>query len=147
MFRLILVILIIVSSVMVYQNVKKPNLGVENGLFKPLGKRPNSVSSQAAIKSKKVAVISFEGEVAEQMDRIEDIVVSMPGAKIHQKQGSYLYAIFTSSLMRYKDDVEIFLDDSKKEVHFRSASRVGYSDMGVNRKRYNAFALSYQEAN
>jgi len=129
---------------MVYQNVEKPSLGVENGLFKPLGKRPNSVSSQAAIKSKKVAAISYQGDLKEQMDRIEGIVASMPGAKIHQKEDAYLYAIFTSSLMRYKDDVEIFLDDNKSELHFRSASRVGYSDMGVNRKRYNAFVQSYQ---
>jgi uncharacterized protein (DUF1499 family) len=37
--------------------------------------------------------------------------------------------------MRFVDDVEFLFDDTNKKIHVRSASRVGYSDMGVNRKR------------
>ena len=66
----------------------------------------------------------------------------MPGAVIEQQESDYLYAVFTSPLMRFKDDVEVYIDESSNLVHFRSASRVGYSDLGVNRKRYEAFALA-----
>jgi len=140
----VLLILISTGSVMTYQNVSNPKLGVENGHFKPLSGKPNGVSSQAENASKKVAVIPYKGDMAKQMQSVEKVVAAMPGAKIEQIEGPYLYAVFTSSLMRFKDDVEVYLDDAKKEINFRSASRVGYSDMGVNRKRYNAFAMKLE---
>jgi len=34
--------------------------------------------------------------------------------------------------------VEFLLDDGSKTIHVRSASRVGYSDLGVNRRRVEA---------
>jgi uncharacterized protein (DUF1499 family) len=45
--------------------------------------------------------------------------------------------------MKYNDDVEFWLDSDAKQVHFRSASRAGYSDMGLNRTRYEAIAELY----
>ena len=42
---------------------------------------------------------------------------------------------FTSSLMKYVDDVEIYFTGADGLAHVRSASRLGYSDMGANRKR------------
>ena len=48
---------------------------------------------------------------------------------------SYLHYEFTSLLLRFVDDVEFLFDDETKTVHFRSASRTGYGDFGVNRKR------------
>ena len=73
------------------------------------------------------------------MSQIKQVIEGMPGAKIKQQSPEYLYAVFTSKLMRFKDDVEVYLDHENKLIHFRSASRVGYSDLGVNRKRYKAF--------
>ena len=54
------------------------------------------------------------------------------------EEGSYIHAVFTSKIMRFKDDVEFQIqkDDSNGTVvDIRSASRVGYSDLGVNRAR------------
>jgi uncharacterized protein (DUF1499 family) len=45
------------------------------------------------------------------------------------------HAEFTSALFRFVDDVEFLLDDSTRTIHLRSASRIGNSDLGVNRKR------------
>jgi uncharacterized protein (DUF1499 family) len=47
----------------------------------------------------------------------------------------YLHYEATSLLLRFVDDVEFLLDDQAKIIHFRSASRTGYGDLGVNRKR------------
>ena len=52
-----------------------------------------------------------------------------------QEDATYLRYEFTSLLLRFVDDVEFLFDDSTKTVHFRSASRTGYSDLGVNRRR------------
>ena len=77
------------------------------------------------------------------MNKVVSVVSNMPGAQIKQQTDVYLYAVFTTKIMRFKDDVEIFLDDDAKLLHYRSASRLGYSDLGVNRKRYNSFASAF----
>lgn len=56
-------------------------------------------------------------------------------AKIIKRNEGYLYAEFTSKLMKFVDDVEFSFDSTDKEIHFRSASRLGHSDLGVNEKR------------
>lgn len=63
----------------------------------------------------------------------------MPRTRIVEESENYLRVEFTTAIMRYVDDVEFLIDDSAGVVHFRSASRVGYSDMGANRKRMTAF--------
>ena len=60
----------------------------------------------------------------------------MPNAAIISQEDNYLHATFTSKLFRFVDDVELLLDGDK--VHVRSVSRVGYSDLGANRKRVEA---------
>ena len=50
-------------------------------------------------------------------------------------ESTYILAEFTSALFRFMDDVKFFCDDATKTIHFRSASRVGYSDLGINRNR------------
>ena len=69
------------------------------------------------------------------MLRLEKLVGGMPGAKVVKTDANYLHAEFTSRLMRFVDDVEFLLDDANNLIHFRSASRIGHSDMGANRKR------------
>ena len=43
--------------------------------------------------------------------------------------------VFISRLMRFRDDVEFLLDREARVFHVRSASRVGYSDLGANAAR------------
>jgi uncharacterized protein (DUF1499 family) len=62
----------------------------------------------------------------------------MDGANIVEQSSDYLYAEFTSSLMGYVDDVEFLYDAASNTTQVRSASRVGYSDMGANRSRIEA---------
>jgi len=132
---------------MIFQNFKAPVLGVDNGQLKVLSSRPNGVSTQAQSESKKVETISYNGELDAEMNKVEKVISAMPGAAIKTKKRDYLYAVFTTPLMRYRDDVEVYLNEDRKELHFRSASRVGYSDLGVNRKRYDAFAEQFSKVN
>ena len=52
-----------------------------------------------------------------------------------QEESHYLRGVFVTSIMRFPDDVEFFYDEGKGELHFRSESRYGYSDLGANRDR------------
>jgi len=57
------------------------------------------------------------------------------GGTIQIESDNYLAATFTSAIFKFVDDLEIRIDSTQKVIHIRSASRVGYSDMGVNKKR------------
>ena len=63
---------------------------------------------------------------------------SLPRTQIITETDSYLYAEFTSKLMGFVDDVEFSLDPAAKVIQVRSASRLGESDLGVNRDRVQA---------
>lgn len=63
------------------------------------------------------------------------VIESMERTTIIEQTDNYLYAEFKSKLMGYVDDVEFYLDPNENVIHVRSASRLGKSDLGVNRKR------------
>ena len=63
------------------------------------------------------------------------IIAEMPRTLILEETGDYLRVQFTTQILRFKDDVEFHLVTAGGIVHIRSASRVGYSDFGANRKR------------
>ena len=65
-------------------------------------------------------------------------IESMERTKIIEETDNYLYAEFKSKIMGYVDDVEFYLDPNENVLHVRSASRLGKSDLGVNRKRIEA---------
>jgi len=115
-----------------------PELGVNNGQLKPCPKTPNCVSSQASDKRHFVAPIQFSGTQKDARARLLQILRSEKRAKILTVQENYIRAEFTSAVFRFVDDVEFSFPAAEGEasvIHIRSASRVGYSDLGVNRKR------------
>jgi uncharacterized protein (DUF1499 family) len=120
-----------------------PNdLGVREGRLKPPSERPNSVSSQAALHPNhprldyaRIEPLPISGSAEATLDRIAQIVGSKPGGRVVKREPGYLQAVFETKLMRYQDDVEFWADAAAGVVQVRSASRVGYSDRGVNRSR------------
>ncbi len=110
------------------------NLGVTVGKLTPCPSSPNCVCSQAEDASKKMAPISFEGNSASAMERLKRAVTSIPRTEIVIATEDYLHVESTSRIFRFVDDVEFYIDSENHLIHFRSASRVGYSDLGVNRK-------------
>jgi uncharacterized protein (DUF1499 family) len=138
--RKILILALVGVSGMYFLNfsAKRPaNLGVKNGRFAPLAEMPNGVSTQSSKPDQQMDPIPFTGSNSKEMQRIVAAVTSMPGSKIVEQDSHYLRAEFTSRIFRFVDDVEFFIDDKEKVIQFRSASRIGYSDMGVNRRRMN----------
>jgi uncharacterized protein (DUF1499 family) len=115
------------------KNSKK--LGIINGKFYPCPKTPNCVSTQSADDMHKIQPIAYTTLREEVMEKIIKIVQSMKRTSIITKKDNYIHATFKSRIFRFVDDVEFYFDDKEKIVHFKSASRVGHSDLGVNRKR------------
>jgi len=96
---------------------------------------PNCVSSQSGDPRHAVAPIRYEGTAEKARELLIKVVLGMKRSRIVISETLYLHAEFASAFFRFVDDVEFLLDDGKKLIHVRSASRVGYSDFGINRKR------------
>jgi len=114
------------------------NLGVSNGRFAPCRKTPNCVSTHADKSDKEhyIQPLKYETSQKEAYAKIIKAVQSIGGkTKIIISENVYIRVENMSPSMGYIDDLEIYFDDEAGDIHFRSASRLGYSDMGMNRKR------------
>ncbi|MCB1143416.1 MAG: DUF1499 domain-containing protein [Leptospiraceae bacterium] len=119
---------------------KRPEkYGVKNNQLLPCPPSPNCVNSQSDKEdSHYIEAEPYVLSLPEEISLLRKTIQSMPRTKEIEVSDNYLYYEFTSPIMRYVDDVELYLDDSSKLIHFRSASRLGTSDLGVNRKRIEA---------
>jgi len=79
--------------------------------------------------------IRFEGSVEDARQRLLNIVQAFPRVTVVENSGNYLKLEVRSAIFSFVDDVEFEFDDVPKLIHFRSASRLGYYDFGVNRRR------------
>lgn len=101
----------------------------------PCPASPNCVSTQATDERHAIVPFRYRKSRAEAKAALKTTIASLPRTKLVEEVESYLHYEFTSLLLRFVDDVEFLFDDDTKTIHFRSASRTGYSDLGVNRQR------------
>lgn len=141
---LLLAITIIAATLLVMQNLKPPNnLGITNGKLSPLPSTPNAVSSQTEDKERYVEPLVFKTDSKTTRTALKAMLSSFKNVNIVTESDYYIHAVSISGKMRYRDDLEFFIDTNQNVVHFRSGSRVGYSDMGLNRERYNQIKQIY----
>ncbi len=119
------------------------NAGLVDGILQPCPSSPNCVSSQAKDQSHRIDPLPYIGTRDASMDRMAHVLTNMPRTRIITRNDVYIHAVAVSKLFRFRDDVEVLADDSEKVLHIRSASRVGYSDLGVNRRRVEAIQKAY----
>ena len=125
---------------------KPEHLGVVNGRLADCPTSPNCVCSQASDPDHQIEPFRFEGSSAEALTRLQSIVAAMSGARLVTADERYLHAEFTSRLFRFVDDVEFSIDPGTQTIQVRSASRVGRSDLGVNRQRLEEIRRRFDEA-
>jgi uncharacterized protein (DUF1499 family) len=121
-------------------------LGVKEGRLAPCPDSPNCVSSQSADAKHGIDPIAYTTSVEEARNRLEKIVRAMPRTKAVRLEEDYICLECSSRLFRFVDDVEFWFDDASKVIHCRSASRKGYSDLGVNRKRVERIREQFSAA-
>ncbi len=113
-----------------FPGTRPDNLGVKDGQLAPTPTTPNCVHSQSDNEQYKIDSLPFVS-----IAKLKDVINSMERTEIIEESDNYLYAEFTTKLMGYVDDVEFYRDEAANEVHVRSASRLGKSDLGLNRQR------------
>jgi uncharacterized protein (DUF1499 family) len=109
--------------------------GPSAGRLKPCPDSPNCVSSLSSDPRHRVAPMAYTGTAHETRLRLLSVIRSMPRTRILAGEGPCLHVEFTSAVFRFVDDVEFCIDETHQLIHVRSASRVGYWDLGANRRR------------
>lgn len=105
---------------------------------------PNCVSTSASRTANNVNPIVLRTVSSGARAQLEDIIEELPGSKIVLSNDRYFHVEFRSRLFGFVDDLELLIDEDQKLIFVRSASRVGYSDLGANRKRVQEIRRRYE---
>ena len=117
-----------------------------NPKLEPCPGTPNCVSTQAKRASQRMEPIPYTGDVDAARARLLAVLAEHPRVEVSVGEGGEIRAVFTSRLLRFKDDVVLAFDPQARLIHFRSASRLGRSDFGVNRERMERLSRLFLEA-
>ena len=109
----------------------------------PCPDSPNCVSTQSKRKGSFMKPLPYLQTRAASRERLLKILNGMKRMKIVKLTESSIHAEFTTLIWRFVDDVVFLFDDASNLVHFRSASRIGYYDFGVNRRRMGKISNLY----
>jgi len=140
-YRLIPLLLVLSFAVLSCTSQRRGKPGLVEGRLSPCPGSPNCVSSEEE-GSSQIDPLSFKGTPEQAWDCLRGAVVN-GGGKIEEDASPYLWATFRTKLFRFVDDIEFRMDVASQIVHVRSASRVGYSDLGANRKRVETLRSSF----
>jgi uncharacterized protein (DUF1499 family) len=130
------VTLLLLRLVMLSWNSRPPTtLGTGAGRLAPCPQSPNCVSSRATDDAHLIEPLVVDGGQEAAVEIARHVIASMPRSRVVTVDGGYIHAEFKSRLFRFVDDLELLYDDQIPGFDVRSASRVGHSDLGVNRRR------------
>ena len=126
--------MIILSSLLTACAWERPaNLGAKEGRLIACPSSPNCVSSQASDERHRIAPLSLNGDPDAEFARLKQILARRNDTKVIEESLGYLRVELRTTL--FVDDGEFLLDRVGRVINVRSASRLGYSDLGKNRSR------------
>ena len=140
----IIPVLIVRLAVLSARAQRPKNLGLVQGQFVPCPAKPNCVSTHSTSPQHASSPIRFSGSAIEAFARLQTIVKQQPRAQIITAANGYLHVEFTSRIFHFVDDVQFLFDENQRVIHFRSSSRSGYSDLGVNRRRMESLRTTFE---
>ena len=125
---------------------KPANLGLVESQLHACPESPNCVSIAATDEEHSIDAFSLTGDAEEAWQAARRILAELPRTRIVTEGGNYLHAECTSRMFRFVDDLELQLRPADGVIAVRSASRVGRSDLGVNRDRVESLRAALAEA-
>ena len=140
----ILIVICIIFAILSIISRKPPETGMINGRLRPCPGTPNCVCSETPESPFYIEPLDVESAPQEAWTRLKSLVKSL-GGRIEIEEEGYLWAVFFTKLFLFRDDVELRLDTDEGLIHIRSSSRVGYSDLGQNRKRVNIIQEAFKK--
>ncbi len=129
-------------------SIAKTSLGLQkNGQLSRCPGMPNCVcTAHKDDKAHMAAPLTFTGSPEAAKACLQEVLAKQAGYKIVEEKDHYLRVEVVSGIFKFVDDVEFHFQPAMKEIHFRSASRLGYWDIGANRKRMKKLKQLFEAA-
>lgn len=128
--RLSLVIFILMSA-----SAAKAGSPEEPYKFSPCPNKPNCVSSQSTDTAHYVAPLQYADSLSDARQKLIELLKNTKRVSLVKAEADYIHAEFRSRVFQFVDDVEFYFSPEESVIHVKSASRTGYYDFGVNRRR------------
>lgn len=143
------IIMVITSSVIFTSNAiaATSDLGIHDSHLSGCPESPNCVVSQNGDETHAIAPIPYHTDLATARETLLKVLSVVPRTTIIQQTDNYIQAEAKSRIFGFIDDVEFYFPENEPVIQMRSASCVGESDLGVNRRRLEQIRLALQDLN
>jgi uncharacterized protein (DUF1499 family) len=143
------IFLILTSSLMfpAASWAESSGLGVSDGHLASCPASPNCAVSQNADSKHFIEPITYHVDRDTAKKTLLQVLTVVPRTTVKEETDDYIYALSKSRIFRFVDDVEFYLPKDENVIHMRSASRIGDSDLGVNRRRLEQIRLALRDLN
>lgn len=138
-------LIITLSSSFVFSSPALAAIGLNDGQLSPCPESPNCVVSQNGDADHSIASIPYTSDRAEAKETLLKVLSVVPRTEVIEQTDNYIHAESTSRIFKFVDDAEFYFPEDEKVIHVRSASRVGESDLGVNRRRIEQIRLAMED--
>jgi len=123
---------------------RPPTLDPDDAQLAPCPSSPNCVSSDATDGGHAIAPFALAQPAAQAWAAVREAVAEIPRTRIVTDADDTLHAECRSALLGFVDDLELQLRASEGQIAVRSASRLGHSDLGVNRRRVESLRAALE---
>lgn len=134
---------LLAGQAMLSHSPPNPDLRPTAGKLPLCPETPNCVSTQATRADQKMDPIRISGDPDQAFQRLVELLQRQPRTRLVDQSPGYAHFECTTLVFRFVDDVQLLLDREQGLIHFRSASRVGHSDLGTNRRRMTAIVKKF----
>ena len=137
--------LIITLSISFYTTPALAAISLNNGQLEACPNSPNCVVSQNGDEDHTVEPIAYQSDRDTAKETLLKVLSVVPRTKVIEDTDNYIHTESTSRLFKFVDDAEFYFPEDEKVIQVRSASRVGESDLGVNRRRIEQIRLAMED--
>lgn len=122
-------------------------LGLDRGYLSSCPTSDNCVVSQDADSKHAIEPIPYHVDRDKARETLLKVLTVVPRTQVIEQTDNYIHALSKSRIFKFIDDVEFYFPTNESVIHVRSASRVGESDLGVNRRRLEQIRLALRDLN
>ncbi|MGY6530708.1 MAG: DUF1499 domain-containing protein [Cyanobacterium sp.] len=136
------------ASIFHFEGAVPQNLGVSQGHLTSCPQTPNCVvSNESADETHYIEPISYDSDMETARDTLLKVLSVVPNTVVVTETEDYIRTESRSKIMGFVDDAEFYFPENESVIEVRSASRLGESDLGVNRRRLEQIRLAIADYN
>ncbi|MEM8722304.1 MAG: DUF1499 domain-containing protein [Cyanobacteria bacterium P01_G01_bin.39] len=146
--RLISILFSLIITLSVSLTIANPAwaaIGLNDGQLSSCPSSPNCVVSQNGDQEHTIEPIAYQSDRATAKETLLKVLSVVPRTKVIDQTDDYIHTESTSRIFKFVDDAEFYFPEDQNVIHVRSASRVGESDLGVNRRRIEQIRLAMKD--